>query len=316
MHKSQRLIRLIMIVNAKKSFTLSELANDLNVSPRTIFRDLIDLSELGVPLYSIQGRGGGYKLLNESVLPPISFTEGEAIAIYFAAQSLKYFGSLPFGNKAATALDKFYHFLPPEAKSQIDQLTNKVVIWSPNREMSLSCLTTLLQALMIKSVVTIEYNSSVCEKNTRHIQPVGLYSDRGYWYCPAYCFARSGYRLFRADRIITATLNESVNWREDVDRKSVFDWQEDEKNSQEKIFFCVNVTSNGLRKLEPNGRFRGFVELQNDGTGCIRMHIPINKLEFYTDMIWELGQDARIVEPMEAIALMKRTIEEMNKLYS
>ncbi|XOK60637.1 helix-turn-helix transcriptional regulator [Paenibacillus elgii] len=316
MHKSQRLLRLIMIVNAKKSFTISELAHDVGVSPRTIFRDLLDLSELGVPLYSIQGRGGGYKLLNESVLPPITFTQSEAIAIYFAAQSLKYFGSLPFGDKAESAQDKFYHFLPPDVQDQIDRLKNKVVIWSPNREMSVSCLTTLLQALMIKSVVTIEYKSSVSVKNTRDIQPVGLYSDRGYWYCPAYCFARRGYRLFRADRIITAILNELITWREDVDRKSVFDWQEDEENSQEKIIFCVSLTSNGLKKLEPNGRFRDFIELQEDGTGCIRMQIPINKLEFYTDMIWELGQDAKIVEPLEAIAYMKRTIEGMNELYS
>ncbi|MDZ4938436.1 HTH domain-containing protein, partial [Clostridium perfringens] len=135
MYKSQRLLRLIMIINAKKSFTIPELAMDLGVSPRTISRDLTDLGELGVPLYSIQGRGGGYRLLNESILPPITFTESEAIAIFFASQSLRYFGALPFGDQTKSALDKFYHYLPSDVREQINRLQDKVAIWAPHRSM-------------------------------------------------------------------------------------------------------------------------------------------------------------------------------------
>lgn len=70
MQKSQRLIQMIMLINARKSFTVNELANEFGLSSRTITRDLQELSELGVPLYSVQGRGGGYKLLQERLLPP------------------------------------------------------------------------------------------------------------------------------------------------------------------------------------------------------------------------------------------------------
>ncbi|MBB6675404.1 helix-turn-helix transcriptional regulator [Cohnella nanjingensis] len=315
MHKSQRLIRLMMIVHAKKSFTIAEIAYELGVSPRTVSRDLMELGELGVPLYSIQGRGGGYKLLNERALPPITFIESEAIAIYFAVRSLHYFGALPFGDQAESALDKFYHHLPSDAKKQIDRLKNKVIIWSPNRPMSDACLTVLLQAVMIRSAVTIAYRSSEGGVNTRDIQPIGLYSDRGYWYCPAYCFARRAIRLFRADRIAEAKLNNSLTYREDADRKSLLDWEEEELDHQEKILFRVRLTQAGIRKLEPNGRFEGFIERQDDGNGFIRMSIPIKKLAFYTDMIWALGQDAKIVEPAEAIAHIKRSIADMAKLY-
>ncbi|MGO4791362.1 helix-turn-helix transcriptional regulator [Paenibacillus sp. 2KB_20] len=315
MYKSQRLLRLIMIINAKKSFTIPELAMDLGVSPRTISRDLTDLGELGVPLYSIQGRGGGYRLLNESILPPITFTESEAIAIFFASQSLRYFGAIPFGDQTKSALDKFYHYLPSDVREQINRLQDKVAIWSPHRSMSVSCLTVLLQAIMKKSAVTIGYNSSENGLNTREIQPIGLYSDRGYWYCPAYCFTRQAYRLFRADRILTVSLNDNVSCLEDVDRKSVFNWDVEELEAQEKTLFCAHLTQKGKRKLEENGRFRDFIESQDDGGGVIRMHIPANKLEFYTDMIWELGQEAKIAEPMEAITYIKCKLEEMKKLY-
>ncbi|MGG4094462.1 helix-turn-helix transcriptional regulator [Paenibacillus lautus] len=236
-------------------------------------------------VYSIQGRGGGYRLLNESILPPITFTESEAIAIFFASQSLRYFGALPFGDQAKSALDKFYHNLPSDAREQINRLQNKVAIWSTHRSMSVSCLIVLLEAIMKKSAVTIGYNSGKNVLNTREIQPIGLYSDRGYWYCPAYCFTRQAYRLFRADRIMTVSMNDNVSYPEDVDSKTVFNWDVDKLEGQEKTLFCAYLTQKGKRKLEENGRSKDFIESLDDGGGVIRMHIPANKLEFYTDMI-------------------------------
>ncbi|UUZ92597.1 HTH domain-containing protein [Paenibacillus sp. P25] len=68
MIKSQRLIRLMMVINARKKFTVRELADEFGLSPRTITRDLQELSEIGVPIYTVQGRGGGYRSLQERML--------------------------------------------------------------------------------------------------------------------------------------------------------------------------------------------------------------------------------------------------------
>ncbi|MGV2806679.1 HTH domain-containing protein, partial [Clostridium perfringens] len=124
------------MINAKKTFTVKELADDFGLSVRTLSRDLDELSGLGVPIYSVQGRGGGYRLLQERMLPPISFTESEAIAIFFACQSLSYFSTLPFGDGAATALHKFYRYLPADIKAQIDRLKARGMIHSPFRALS------------------------------------------------------------------------------------------------------------------------------------------------------------------------------------
>ncbi len=83
MSKSKRLLELMMTVNRKRKFTVKELAREFGVSSRTILRDLQELSELGVPLYSEVGPHGGYQVLNERMLPPIAFTEEEAVAIFF-----------------------------------------------------------------------------------------------------------------------------------------------------------------------------------------------------------------------------------------
>lgn len=314
MHKSQRLLRLFMLINARKSFTIGELAAELDVSVRTISRDLVDLSELGVPLYSIQGRGGGFKLLNEKVLPPIAFTENEAIAIFFACQSLMYYGAIPFGDSAKSALSKFYHYLPADAKEQIDRLKDKVVIWSPDRSMSSACLQVLLQAIMIKCAITVEYDSGNGAE-TRDIQPVGLYSDNGYWYCPAYCFTRGAYRLFRADRVLSAKLNNSITCREEVDRKSIFDWQTEDMEDPDMTTLCVSLTAAGVKKLQPNGRFNRFIDHLENGGGMVRISIPRRKLSFYTEMIWGLGHDAKILEPEEAVNIIKHNIDLMKHHY-
>lgn len=88
MSKSKRLMELMMTVNRKRRFTVKELAQEFGVSSRTILRDLQELSELGVPLYSEVGPHGGYQVLNERVLPPIAFTEEEAVSIFFASHAL------------------------------------------------------------------------------------------------------------------------------------------------------------------------------------------------------------------------------------
>ncbi|MDP9699151.1 putative DNA-binding transcriptional regulator YafY [Paenibacillus intestini] len=116
MHKAQRLVQLIMLVNERRTFTVQELADECGVSRRTMIRDLAELSGLGIPLYSEVGPHGGYRVLREKVLPPISFSEHEAMALFFAAQSLQNYKSLPFNNEVQSALRKFFHYLSSDLK--------------------------------------------------------------------------------------------------------------------------------------------------------------------------------------------------------
>ncbi|MFB5678415.1 helix-turn-helix transcriptional regulator [Paenibacillus terreus] len=313
MLKAQRLIQLIMIINAKKSFTVQELADEFGLSYRTITRDLQELSELGIPLYSIQGRGGGYKLLRDRTLPPIAFSESEAIALFFASQSLQFFGSLPFEEGASSALNKFYHYLPDDIKEQIDRLKNKVAIWSPYRATDPECLKTLLQAIMTRSAVSIEYNSRHGVRQ-RNIQPVGLYSSHGYWYCPAFCYLKGDYRLFRADRILKAQLNESIPWRKDVEQ---FDLRNPpEKNGADQASLTVELTANGVRLLESESWFGPAIERREDGRGTATILVPAENMKFYLDLIWQLGEDARVLEPTEAIEYIKQKIKIMSLNYN
>lgn len=312
MQKSQRLIQMMMRINASKSFTVRELADEFGLSSRTITRDLQELSELGVPIYSVQGRGGGYRLLQERLLPPISFSEGEAIAMFFACQSLDYFSSLPFGEGAHSALRKFYHYLPSDVREQIDRLKNRIMLWSPYRWMSPEILQTLLQAIMIRSVVTIEYKSS-SEVSERNIQPVGLYSSSGFWYCPAFCFLREEIRQFRVDRILSASINESIPCRDEITQKTLMD--KPKKDHQEQTLLRLELTKKGVWLLESNSRIAPYILRNEDGSGRADIRIAAEDLRFYVEFIWQFGSDVKITEPHEAVTYMKQKIESMRLLY-
>ncbi|CAM3603870.1 MULTISPECIES: helix-turn-helix transcriptional regulator [Paenibacillus] len=313
MQKSQRLIQLIMMINAKKSFTVRELADEFGLSTRTITRDLQELSELGIPIYSIQGRGGGYKLLQDRMLPPISLSESEAIAMFFACQSLDYFSSLPFGEGAESALQKFYHYLPADIKEQIDRLDGRIMLWSPYRSMASGILQTLMQAIMMGGVVTMEYNSSSGAAK-RDIQPIGLYTSSGYWYCPAYCFEREDIRQFRADRILSATLNPSVPPRDEIRKMTLMN--KPEKGHLDQTVLHIEITKKGVWLLESNPRFAPSIRRNEDGSGAAAVQIAKEDLYFYVDLIWNLGSEVKIKGPVEAITYIQEKAEAMRSLYS
>jgi predicted DNA-binding transcriptional regulator YafY len=305
--KSQRLIQIMMYINAKQSFTVRELADEFGLSTRTITRDLQELSLLGVPLYSVQGRGGGYRMLQERMLPPIAFTESEAMAMFFACQSLQYFGSTPFDEGAETALRKFYHYLPESAKQQIARLKDKVAIWNPQRIMASDVLKTLLYAIMANKVLKIDYDSP-SGRAERRIQLIGLYASNGYWYGPSYCFDKEEFRLFRADRIHRAEIDESVQYQEELEQLSP--WNETAKNAIGKpVTMTVSLTAKGMRMLQADAWFASFLEQQKDGTGRAVLPITEDKLNYYADLFWQLGEDAVILSPPQAVHYIKSKLD-------
>lgn len=312
MQKAKRLIQLIMMVNAKKSFTVKELADELGISTRTVSRDLQELSELGVPIYSIQGRGGGHKLLRERLLPPISFTENEAVALFFACQSLEYFGSVPFGDAAGSALRKFYHYLPIDVRERIDRLRDRVAIWSPHRSMSKGVLETLLEAIMSRCIVTIEYNSET-RVSKRDIQPIGLYASSGYWYCPAYCFESETVKQFRADRILSACLDVTKTPNDDISQLTLLD--KPRKDHLPQTVLRLELTKRGTWLLASNNRFAPYIHRKEDGSATAEVPIAAEDLPFYSDLIWSFGTDVRITAPEEVIAILKRKAESMRQMY-
>ncbi|WP_168120234.1 YafY family protein [Paenibacillus sp. HB172176] len=313
MSKSKRLMELMMTVNRMRKFTVRELADQFQVSSRTILRDLQELSELGVPLYSEVGPHGGYQVLKERILPPIAFGEDEAVAMFFASHALRHYLFLPFETEASKALNKFYYYMPGDVRDRIDQMKNRVDFFTPTRQLQHAHLAVLLEAAIQQKVLRIDYGSRG-SKSSRSIQPVGIYASNGFWYCPAYCFLREDFRLFRCDRMMEVEDDPAVVPLEHG-HIHLGNWQDFIRAERPEMRMVVELTSEGAQRCEAEVWPAPRLELGEDGSGRLDQLVPRSELPFFAKFFLGLGEDARVVEPPELVELIRRTLSELAARY-
>lgn len=314
MPKSKRLLELMQTVNRMRKFTVRELAEQFGVSSRTILRDLQELSELGVPLYSEVGPHGGYQVLNERILPPIAFSEEEAAAMFFASHALRHYLFLPFEAESASALNKFYYYMPGDVRDRIDQMKNRVDIFTPTRRQKALFLSILLNGAVEQKIIRIQYESADGQSE-RLIQPVGIYASNGFWYCPAYCFMREDFRLFRCDRIGAAEYDESGQPARDHRHIHLGNWEEFRRRKSRRVWLRAELTREGVQRCEAELRPEPRLQIREDGSGMIDQDIPESEMLFFARFMIGLGMEATVKEPPEMISCIKSMLAEITAKY-
>ncbi len=342
MSKSKRLLDLMMTVNRKRKFTVKELAEEFSVSTRTILRDLQELGELGVPLYSEVGPHGGYQVLNERILPPIAFTEEEAVAIFFASHALRHYKYLPFKEESVAALQKFYHYMSGDVRDRIDEMKHRIDFVTPARQAEFPYLAILLEAATGQKVLQIDYETKG-KRMDRAIQPIGIYASNGLWYCPAYCFLRGGIRVFRCDRIHTADYAVSgpapldlrhvhlgnrdtysnVQQREEAEGQKESRQGADRKRVQVPVKepgrrpagIYIELTQEGVQACEAELWSSSLLHIREDGTGWLEGEVPHKDLSFFARFVIGLCNEAEVQEPPELAGMVKALLAGMLARY-
>lgn len=313
MSKSKRLMEMMMTVNRKRRFKVQELADEFKVSKRTILRDLQELSELGVPLYSEVGPHGGYQVIKERVLPPIAFTEGEAVAMFFAVHALRHYSSLPFEAESASALKKFYLHMPGDVRDRIDGMKDRVDFIAPTRRGSTPFLPLLLDAAVSQKVLAIEYETKEEGRSLRRIQPVAIYANNGYWYCSAYCFMRQGFRVFRSDRIHVAEFDSSGTMPLDLSEFDITRRQSAEL--RQPVRLRASLSRTGVGRCEAELWLAPMLHVQADGSGVIDADVSRNDMPFYAEFLIGLGDEIVLEEPAELMQAIRVRLTELLSKY-
>lgn len=314
MSKSKRLIDLMMTVNRKRKFKVKELAEEFGVSTRTILRDLQELSELGVPLYSEVGPHGGYQVLRERILPPIAFSEEEAVAIFFAIDALRHYVYIPFEAEASSVLSKFYFYMPGDVRDRIDQMKNRVDFVTPARQAAAPHLAVLLDGAVHQKVLHIEYDSREGASN-RVIQPIGIYASNGLWYCPAYCFTRRDYRVFRCDRIVSASADTTGLEPVDLQHIHLGNRRHFKRESQGDVQCYVELSKTGIEKCGAELWLESKLHIREDGTGWFDENIAKSDIPFAAKFFMSLGNEATVKEPQEMVDCIKQMLSELMAKY-
>ncbi len=312
MSKAKRLMELIVAVNRKGRFTVQELADEFGVSRRTILRDLQELGELGVPLYSEVGPHGGYRLLRERLLPPIAFTEREAAAIFFAVQALRHYPSLPFETETSTALSKFYQYMPEDVRERIDQMKNRVDFITPVRQAQSPHLSVLLDAAIRQAVLQVVYESKR-QRGKREIQPIGIFTQAGLWYCLAYCFRSGSYRMFRCDRFEDVAPSECPPL--DLQQIHLGNKEELFRPEGELVSLYVELTGAGVEACEAEPWPIRLLRVRDNRTGWLEGDVASRDIPFLASYFVGLGKEAAVREPKELRMAIRQRLSELMDRY-
>ncbi|MFY2506957.1 helix-turn-helix transcriptional regulator [Vibrio pectenicida] len=189
MTKSERLLELITLLRSKRyAVTASELAYILNVSERTIYRDIKSLVKTGIPILGESGTG--YVLQSGTHLPPLMFTKHEMIALELGMRMVRSLSD----NELAKSV------LTDKLKQQIEDFPICVPdVHTEKRSSNLG--KTIRHAIADKLKIKLHYISQNKSKSQRTVQPLGLVFWGHSWTLVAWCDLRGEYRQFRLDRI-------------------------------------------------------------------------------------------------------------------
>ncbi|MEW4232073.1 YafY family protein [Bacillus thuringiensis] len=309
--KAKRLLDILIFASAKKAFTAQEIADEFNISVRTVHRYILDLSDMGLPIYAEQGRNEGYKVLTNRVIPPILFTEEEAVSIFFAFQSLSYYRDLPFNTEINSVTHKLYSSLQHDAKAKVDKIRSYIAFWNPKRTIDTPLLNEVLTAAIENKNLHFQYESKTGIK-TKHVHPIGVYAHDGLWYLPSYDYDRKKVLLYRIDRILSI-----LSTKENEDTfMNLEEWFSSNSNVVHiPTQLHVLLTPEGVRQCKSVPYLEEFVVTNENGTGYIHSTIDKGEINFITPLFYRLGKDAKVLEPTELIDGLRMRAKEVLHMY-
>ncbi|MFE3450928.1 helix-turn-helix transcriptional regulator [Nonomuraea sp. NPDC059194] len=202
---SARLLALLSLLQARRDWPGALLAERLDVSPRTVRRDVDRLRELGYPILATKGPDGGYRLDAGTELPPLLFDDEQAVALAVALQIATTSGA-GIEEAAARALNTVRQVMPARLRRRIDTF-QVTAVERPAPQADSGVLMTLGAAVHAREVLRFDYGSPGVDGDgpPRRVQPHHLVTWGGRWYLVAWDLDRDDWRIFRADRITPRT---------------------------------------------------------------------------------------------------------------
>lgn len=317
--KSDRLLSILLLLQTRGRVPAHELAGRLEVSVRTIYRDVEALSASGVPVYAERGRHGGIELLAGFRTDVTGLTADESRALFILAAQGAH-AALGLDAALGSALRKVMAALPAPHRPAAEVTSRRILVdatrWrsGPGRSVDLQVLQ---DAVFADRRLRVSYrHSGQREPRTYTLDPYGLVAKAGVWYLVA--DRRAAPRLFRADRVRSARLlDEPVRRRAGVELADV--WEVLRRQVEERPEGAIDVTVRVRReRLDMFQRMVGalLTELPvDDGEGdwaVVRLSCPtlraVRQLLGFSDQV-------EILDPPEARAELLRAVGSVTALY-
>jgi len=311
-----RLLSLILLLQSRSPWKAAELAEELNVSERTVHRYMAMLDEMGIPIYSERGPYGGFSLVRGYRLPPLLFTAEEATVLYMGAHLVRELWGQTYDEAVTAATAKLDNVLPDALRADVTQARQRLVVGGLTRREAShweAVLHTLRRCIVAQQCVRLRYRAYARTEHTeRVVEPYALTFQWGSWYLVGFCRLRGETRTFRVDRVRDAVaLKESFTHPEGF---SVQDYMRNTMRVEPDHHVAVWLEPSAVPVVrEEHGT---WMSLEDQERGAAVARFGVNGLDWVTGWVLSMGPLARALEPPELVERVRQAVEAMARVYA
>ncbi|PKM50912.1 MAG: YafY family transcriptional regulator [Firmicutes bacterium HGW-Firmicutes-7] len=300
--KINRLLEITILLMNKKSITAKELAHRFQVSTRTIYRDIDDLSLSGVPVYANKGKGGGISLLESFTLNKTLLSEKESDSIFLALKTLQ----ATRYPEVDLILDKISTVF--KRTEPIDWVRIDFSPWG-SRPNEYNKFEEIKKAILEGKIISCDYVNAEGDRRQRYIEPMQLSFKGQSWYLWGYCRSRCEFRVFRISRIKNVQIIEEVFERRKYE--TTYD-----KKLEEPIMMLVPLRL----KFQPQALHRIYDDFDDDlitrcSDGTCEVNITFPEDEWIYGYLLSYGSMLEVLAPETIRDEVKSRLENCLKNY-
>jgi len=318
--RASRLINILTTLQAKGLVTAEALADENDVSVRTIYRDIDALTLSGIPVYSERGSDGGYRLLDGYRVRLNGLTPAEAEAMFLSGIPGAA-ADLGLGSLMAGAQKKLTAALPEDLRESARRMQQKFYLdapaWLAEGEQPVY-LQAIADAVWNSKRIRMRYRSWTAEKS-RIAEPLGIVMKGGAWYLVAR--VNDTPRTYRISRVLDLVVTEErFDWPKDFDLAEY--WNENTRRLELELYpnwATIRLSPWGLKEIEhmapPYVRAHLEVIGEPDENGWRVMRLPVAHEHIAVSEMLKLGTEVEVIDPPELRLAMRRAIETLMGRY-
>jgi len=306
---SARMLRLLSLLQTHRYWPGGELADRLEVSPRTLRRDVDRLRELGYPVDAARGVAGGYQLQAGAAVPPLLLDDEEAVAIAVGLRTAAAGAVAGFEETSVRALAKVIQLLPPRLRRRIDalQAMTSPGVFGGGPTLDAAVLTTLAMACRGEERLRFDYTAHRREASSRHVEPHRLVSLGRRWYLIAWDLDRGDWRNFRVDRLSAPALTGARFRPRDIPGDDPVAWL---RGRLAVVPRGHDVSVLLSAPAEPVRRVVGqWATVEEDGPATCRLRMSVDDLTWPVMLLGILNHPFTIESPPELVDAARRAGE-------
>lgn len=321
--RASRLLSLLLLLQTRGRMTARQLADELEVSVRTIYRDVDALSAAGVPLYGDAGHAGGYELLGGYRTRLTGLTRAEAQTLFLSGLPGAA-AELGLGTVLAAATLKLRSSLPASLREDADRLRECFYLDAPGwyrQPEEVPLLSVVASAAWDRQVIQVRYTRwKEPAEVTRRLEPHGLVLKAGTWYVVARCDGTM--RTYRVDKIVDA-VSCDCGFIPEAGFDLEAHWRSYLAEFHRQLYAghaLIRVSPDGIQRLRHLLSAAVMTTVMADGTadadGWVRARVPVESAGQALADFLRLGADIEILEPAELREQAARTVQAMTVLYA